>query len=710
MGRQRARVIHQSGDRPAQSINRVAAGIWSLEQRFSIALRVLSCVASGLSEGLLYRTFFSSVIFLAVTAAVFDAGAVTEIPPVIVSAARTEQSALTTPASIAVITREQIEASGARHIIEVLRGQGGVQVNDLYGDGSRASVDMRGFGETAASNTLVLVDGRRLNNPDIAAPDLNSIALEDVERVEIVRGGAGVLFGDQAVGGVINIITRQPGTPRHSLKLSAGSYNTLQLHAVTSQALDSGLNYRLSLDARESDNYRDHNEASYFNGFGKLGYDHASGSVFAEMQYIDDELNTPGTLFADEVIENRRQVSANFANDFSNAETAIARLGLVQQLGDNWSLEGELTGRDTDGEFRLSSVFAPETSVSTQDRRVTELTPRFIGVVPAMNDTLVTLGADLVASDYRLSSRFGDQVIDQKQRSLYAQAVVPAGEVVDLTLGLRYAEVENDLRDSFSFVNGANIEDDVTVGTVGFAFEVDPSWRIILRADQNYRFAKVDEYTSALPVTTPPGISILKTQQGVSYEAGAEWVFEHNTASLLVYHLDLDDEIAFDPVNFANINLDRTRRRGVIAGGHWQQTEKTGHTLSYTYTDAEVLSGPFAGKEIPLVARHSLRLGSDYRLNDSWQLYGELYAISDRVFAGDFSNVLGRLPGYGVVNVQAAYDYRDFTFSARVNNLLNNEYSDVGQLSFDPNTFDAREAFFPSPEINFLLTAAWQFR
>ena len=75
--------------------------------------------------------------------------AATEIPAVVVSAARTEQSTLTTPASITVITRKQIEDSGSRHIVEVLRGQGGVQINDLYGDGSRASVGMRGFGETA---------------------------------------------------------------------------------------------------------------------------------------------------------------------------------------------------------------------------------------------------------------------------------------------------------------------------------------------------------------------------------------------------------------------------------------------------------------------------------------------------------------------------------------------------------------------------------
>jgi len=660
-------------------------------------------VASSLLEVFLNKLLLFSVLTLAAVLPEIVSAA-TEIPAVVVSAARTEQSTLTTPASISVISREQIEASGARHINEVLRGQGGVQINDLYGDGSRATVDMRGFGDTAGSNTLILVDGRRLNNPDIAAPDLNSIALEDVERIEIVQGSAGVLFGDQAVGGVINVITRKPGALRHSLKLSAGSYNTLQLHAMTSQALDSGLNYLLSLDARESDNYRDHNEASYLNGFGKLGYEYETGSVFGELQYINDELNTPGTLFADEVSADRRQVSPVYADDFSNAKTAIARVGLVQQLSDKWSLEAELTGRDTNGEFRLTSIDG------TQDRRVVELTPRFIGFVPAINNTMLTLGADAVDSEYKLTTSFGDQVNDQLQSSVYAQAVIPATEVLDITLGVRYAEVENDLQDTGTFAtypSGIQIDDDVTVGTFGLAIKATENWRVLFRADQNYRFAKVDEYLQ------PVGQVILKTQEGLSVETGVEWASDSDTAKLLVYQLDLDDEIVYDPnagLFGANINLDKTRRKGIITSGHWQQTKKLGYSASYTYTDAEVLSGPLAGKDIPLVARHSVQLGSDYQLTDKWQLYGELYAISDRVFGGDFDNVLGRLPGYGVINIKAGYDYRDFNIMARINNLLNKEYSDVGQLGFDPNIFAATEAFFTSPEINFMLTAAWQFR
>ena len=632
-----------------------------------------------------------------------------EIPAVVVSATRTEQSTLTTPASITVISRQQIEDSGSRHIVEVLRGQGGVQINDLYGDGSRATVGMRGFAESAGSNTLVLIDGRRLNNPDISSPDLNSIALDDVERIEIVQGSAGVLFGDQAVAGVINIITRKPGALRHSLKVSAGSYNTVMFHGMTSQAMDNGVNYRVSFDARESDNYRQHNESSYLNGFAKLGYDYSSGSVFAELQYVDDELNTPGALFADEVAADRTQVNPSFASDFSNAETTISRIGLIQEMSSNWSFEGEVTNRKTDGVFRISFAGgAPSTDNYTQDRTITEFTPRFIGFIPALNNTMLTIGADAVDSDYRLSTKLGDQANDQSQRSIYAQAVVPATSLLDVTLGVRYARVENDISDGYTFVN-ETIEDDVTVATFGMAYQASDDWRVLVRIDQNYRFAKVDEYANAQPFPAPPSTVILKTQEGLSLETGVEWVHGSNSAKFLVYQLDLDNELAFDPVNFININLDETRRSGFIASGRWQSSKRMGLGASYTYTDAEVLSGAFTGKEIPFVAKHSALLSTDYVISGAWQVYGELVAISDRVFSGDFDNVLGKLPGYGVVNLKAEYKVNDFTFSGRINNLLNKQYSDVGQLGFNPFPA-ASEAYYTSPEINFLLTAAWNFR
>ncbi|HMV72169.1 MAG TPA: Plug domain-containing protein, partial [Pseudomonadales bacterium] len=128
--------------------------------------------------------------------ATFNANATNGIEQIVVTGLRAEQLVLDTPAAISVITREDIERSGALTIADVLRGRAGLQIRDTIGDGARGIVvSMRGFGENAVNNTLVLVDGRRLNNPSLAAPDLGSIALADIERIEVLQGGAGVLFG-----------------------------------------------------------------------------------------------------------------------------------------------------------------------------------------------------------------------------------------------------------------------------------------------------------------------------------------------------------------------------------------------------------------------------------------------------------------------------------------------------------------------------------
>ena len=190
---------------------------------------------------------------------------------IVVSAARTEQAEISTPASISIISRKEIDASGADNISEVLRARGGITVKDLFGDGTRSSIAMRGFGETGGANTLVMVNGRRLNNVDLSDPALNSIALKDVERIEIIQGSAGTLYGDQAVGGVINVITRQPRDFTARVQGGVGSYNRRQLQGQVADTLDNGLNYLFSVEGKQSDGYREHNELEASNVFGTLG-------------------------------------------------------------------------------------------------------------------------------------------------------------------------------------------------------------------------------------------------------------------------------------------------------------------------------------------------------------------------------------------------------------------------------------------------------
>lgn len=620
----------------------------------------------------------------------------TAIPSIIVSGTRSVQSAVTTPSSITVISRDQIEASGASHITEVLRNQAGVQLYDLYGDGSRATVSMRGFsGGNAASNSLILLDGRRLNNTDLGAPDLNSITLQDVERVEIIQGSAGSLFGDQAVGGVVNIITRTPRKLAAKVEAGLGSFDSRSLRANVSDRADNGLAYRLSAETRRSDNYRAHNGQDYSNVFGRLDYRHGGGLLFAELQYVDEQIDFPGALSAAQVAADRRQ--SGTPSDYNDTDTTVARLGVRHPLSPNWQLEAELSRRDSDG---TGSFYG---SAFTQDRRHTGLTPRFIGTLASTHgDVLLTLGADLDATDYDYASPFGTTRNEQQTQSGYAQAVVPLSATVSATLGARHARVQNHVIDTSAFPAGRDLDDHISVAELGLSAKLHRDWRLFLRRDGNFRFAKADENTY-----TSPGVVGLDTQKGVSYEAGAEWARGGDSAKVVLYRLDLDNEIAFDSTapdpyggaTGANVNLDPTRRDGLIAELYYRATPHVVLSGQYSYVDANFDSGSFAGKRVPFVAKHALRLSAGYRPNRMWDLFAELHYTGKRFQDSDYANTLDALPAITVVNLNASYRVKHWTFSARINNATDKKYSDYATSSY----------YYPAPERNFRFAARYEF-
>ena len=633
------------------------------------------------------------------------------VPEVVVSGTRSQQSTVTVPASIEVISREEIESSGATHVVDVLRGRGAVQVTDQFGDGSRVFIGIRGFGETANANTLLLIDGRRLNNPDIGNPDLNSISLADVERIEIIRGSAGTLFGDQAVGGVVNIITRKARRKQLYIAGTGASHGSGVGRAIISQRFDNGLDYRVSGEVRRSDNFRDHNDLNYQSFFAQAGFAHRTGAVFAELQHVTEDLNTPGPLTAAEAAADRQQSTTNFATDFVDTETTVVRIGGSQDLIEHWSFEGELTNRESESQFRLSSVFGPEPSVSPQSRHVVQVTPRLVGAYPiGAGNLLVTLGYDLEQSDYDITSRFGTQRNEQTQHGLYAQAVVPVTSYAEVTVGARNAKVENALIDSGAFAvfpGGAQVDDEELVTEVGVSVSPIANLRVFGRRDENVRFAKVEE--NLFTFLGGP----LNTQTGVSWEAGAEWNDGRRAASVVVYRLDLDNEIAFDPGTFTNLNLAQTRRDGLILDGRWQATGPLGLAVGYSFVEADVLAGAFQGFKVPFVAEHFGRFSADYRVNPSWQIFGEVQTVGDRVFSGDFTNALGELVGYTVLNAKAQYQYRQYKLELRVNNLLAEEYSDFGaRIDLFPAplfTATPTETFFPSPQRTFWFTLSARF-
>ena len=140
----------------------------------------------------------------------------------------------------------------------------------------------------------------------------------------------------------------------------------------------------------------------------------------------------------------------------------------------------------------------------------------------------------------------------------------------------------------------------------------------------------------------------------------------------------LDDEISFDSTGFANVNLDRTRRRGLLVSGEWSPWRSLSLSADYAYTGNEVTAGPFDGTRIPLVAEHSGRVAAGWSPRQEATLYAEGVYVGPRVLGGDFANDFPELGGYGVLNLAGQWRQAGWRVALRVNNVLNREYSEVG--------------------------------
>ncbi len=596
-----------------------------------------------------------------------------------------------TSSHVTVITAQQIKHSGATDVSQVLNGLAGVQLYELNGDNDQATIGMRGFGENAAANTLIMVNGQRLSNPDMSAPDLSTINLKDVTQIEVLPASAGVLYGDQAVGGVINIVTRQPEKLTANATASYGSYNQASGYASVSDRFKNGLNYQLSGQVRHNDNYRDHNRLNADNLAARIGYEYATGQVYFQYQYIKHNLDLPGALTIQQVDQDRQQVSPFSRDDFMDTDTNNYFLGFRQNLGDYWRLTGELSQRNVHGDSEMSGF------PSSQRRAVTLFTPRLVGVIPVANRNIaVTAGSDLENDHYEFdTSATGDSVNDHRRMGgLYGQVNVPIITNLHATLGGRGAL-------DYTRLNGQGIRNSALISEQGLAWQALPTTKLFVRRSGSFRFPKADEQNNFFTGSVTP----LKTQTGVSYETGANFSNRLVNFNANIYQIDLDNEIAFAPPDngeprATNRNLDPTRRRGILLDGVYHVTSHWQVNADYSYVDGKFSSGPNAGKRIPLVARNSARVATGYHFFSHWYAYVEAIVNGNHYGSGDDSNQGRLLGGYTVYNANLAYQYRGWRFSGRMNNITGKQY--YAYYIF-PN------AYYPAPERNFLLTLSYDF-
>lgn len=609
-----------------------------------------------------------------------------KLDTVYVSATRSETAQMPVATQIKVITEDDIRVSGAKLLSEVLRTQAGIQLTDSDGSGARnVTASMRGL--SGANNVLVLVDGRKLNNPSLAAPALNTVALKDVERIEIVQGSAGVLYGDQAVGGVINIITKRAaaGETAGSISATSGTDNLEDYTASVRQGFANGLSYSLSAQKRNADNYRVNNQNAYENLLGNVRYDFAKGFVFAEAQTIDDELNLAGELL--EADYQRDPRAASTPNNYSNQNTDLARIGGGVELADNWQLLAEYADRDEDG----VDWYANYNSLSASSMRVKNITPRVVGNInTSAGAAVVTLGYDRTDADY-----VGYRSISQLVEGYYGHLVYPLSQQLSLSTGLRYAAVD-DNNHSLAKTN----DESINAKELGVNYQIDNGWRLFARYAEGFRFANADENGLVLA-----GVKFLEVQTSASYETGVAWAGERAHVSYSLYQMTLNDEITFDAIAYANINLPDTERQGFQFDGGLTLSDEIALTANYTYTDAEVTAGSFKGKEVPYVSTHVANLGIVFTPVEALSFVLDSTYMGSRYLSGDETNSFAKVAPVQLFNLNVIWQVAQVEIAGRVKNITNERYSGLQGYS----SWQAAKFYYPQPERNYEASITYRF-
>lgn len=643
---------------------------------------------------------------------------------VVITAPRFPEDVRRLPASVTVITRQDIARSAARTIPELLSAEAGITVKDFYGNNAAAtSIDLRGFGITGTQNTLILLDGRRLNDFDLSGVQWSAVPVSGIDRIEIVRGSGAVLYGDNASAGMINIVTRSPVDEGSSVEVfgRTASYKTAEGQLYASQG-NGRFGVNGSVYGYRSDGYRQNNRNEQANGTVNAHWGHDSGAIDLRVGTDRQHLRLPGGRFVQASIGLDQYGSdprgTNTPLDWASRDGNRVGATVRQNFGSAEFIVGaDYRSKEQRSYFDQGGF--PVFRDDSLDLR--SITPRVrIPFGPAGLRHSVVLGADWHSWRYR--SRRADRpendnrpgnivTVDQDTAGYYVQDTIQFGRATIATLGWRSERAKyagEDLADATSPACPFGCSAAPPVGQtqkeqaweIGLRHALTPAHALFARANRSYRFVNAEEIYENDQFFAPQ-FQVLRPQHALTYELGAERRSLSTAFRGAFFRTDVTDEIHLDPftTGVGNTNLPPSRRQGLELDGRWQARPTLRLSAAYAYTDAKFREGTLPGsafaigtnlsiegKTVPLVPRHKLNLGASWDAAPRTRLSAMLTALSEQVLDNDEPNTLDRrIPAFAIVDAKLARELRWGRVALTVNNLFNHKYY----------TYAVRSAFTP---------------
>lgn len=647
---------------------------------------------------------------------------------VVVTATRDTQEIRKTPSSVDVITSEEIAESGATTLVEVLDKVESVQFRTYSGNSSQSQIDMRGFGgDNPFGKTLIMLDGRRLNRTDMASINWLQMPVNSVEKIEIVRGPGSVLYGDAAIGGVINIITKKgQGKPTFNVSAIGGSYG-LHDERIGVNGASGKWTYALTGENNFSSGYRDRSKYSAQGGGLDVGYsasDLLNVSLGVSFNRVDYQM--PGALTKEQMDQDRRQyqpampdyyMNANDDNDGSDKYTNI-NFDVKSFWGAWGRTEINFLYGKKDLRMNMPSWFSY--NYSDTDADTYGVMPRYVlekAIFGFYNK--VILGLDYYNEPYR-KDIFSDRKRTDKLSTADFKRESLGYYIRDEFSLLKNLIISSGCRFERSSIEGSNVDD--TTSSNDFtdqkniyeaeAYEAGLTWlwgeqsKVFAKYATVYRIPFLDEVAS-FSGFGGSFLTGLEKEKGKSMEMGAEYYPVKNMKlGLALFRVDMEDEIeyVYDPSTFTgeNRNTGETRHDGVeISFAYlWSQYFKL--FGNYTYHKATFEKGFYNKKEMPMVPKHAANAGFEIYMPYNITLRSELQHVGRAYLSGDQDNSTEKLDERTLLNIYLQYklvmEKLKFTAFLGVDNVADVKYSSFG---IDYERYAMPNFYYPMPGVTF---------
>ena len=539
----------------------------------------------------------------------------------IVTATRTPIPLSDATVPVTVITREDIELSLASDLSELLRFEAGIDIGRNGGPGQATSIFLRG---TESNHTLVLIDGVRMNPSTIGGAAIQNIATEVIERIEIVKGARSALFGTDAIGGVINIITRRADRAFFEGGFGGGSFASQSGHVSGGNRNDDN-EFGFSLNWQTTDGYAPRVDSDI-----TRGYDNLSANLYGAKRFGANEVSVRHWRGAGNV-EYLDFFLSPVDQDFENAVTAIeldTRVSATSNSKLIFSFMQDEIRQNQALDFVNSQRLSLDWQYSHGFGKHT-----LTGGLFAVEDN---------ASALSFGSGFRE---DTSIRAVFVQDQVASGRHKGF-VALRLTDHEN-------FGNH-------TTWNAEYAFEISDALTLNLGLGHAFRTPDAsDRFGFGGSPELKPELAD-ERQLGLSYAPGGR-----HSLDFEYYANDIEDLIDFDLQTFTLRNLNEARIRGTQLGYEYRAENFV------LRADIVVQRADDRTTGARLLRRAERTASFSYTQNIGLHRLGlSILASGDRADVGGVE-----LPGYVVANLTGQLQLSDtWQLNARIENLLNSEY------------------------------------